>query len=211
MIPARTCSRVLFPAPFGPITASDSPWTSRNVTFRRAQKWVGPVGRRARFLNESRMVVLRVRRRLYRTPRLTASMAYPGSLDDGMSENLRERRLEPLEDVDPDQQEDERCRGQDSEPRPVRRLLVVDEAPIRLEESRERVEVERQVEEPALVGEVLDLIERIERRREVEDEPEQVPDDVADVPVEDVRRREEHRGREREQELHRGDDRNEDD
>src|SRR4051812_27789564 len=163
MIPARTCSRVLFPAPFGPITASDSPWTSRNVTFRRAQKCVGPVGRRARFLNESRMVVLRVRRRLYRTPRLTASIAYAGSFDDGMSEDLRERRLEPLEDVDPDEEEDERCRGQKSEPRPVRRLLVVDQASIRLQEGRERVQVERQVEEPALVREVLHLVEGIER------------------------------------------------
>ena len=29
MIPASACSSVLLPAPFGPMTASDSPWTSR--------------------------------------------------------------------------------------------------------------------------------------------------------------------------------------
>ena len=41
MIPASTWRSVLLPAPFGPMTASDSPWTSRNVTSRRAQKSVG--------------------------------------------------------------------------------------------------------------------------------------------------------------------------
>ena len=37
MIPARTCRSVLLPAPFGPMTASDSPrWTCRS-TWRSAQ------------------------------------------------------------------------------------------------------------------------------------------------------------------------------
>ena len=43
MIPASTWSSVLLPAPLGPMTASDSPWTSRNETSRSAQNSVGPV------------------------------------------------------------------------------------------------------------------------------------------------------------------------
>jgi len=38
MIPARTWSRVDLPAPFGPMTASDSPWTTLNDRSRIAQK-----------------------------------------------------------------------------------------------------------------------------------------------------------------------------
>jgi hypothetical protein len=37
MIPARTCRSVLLPAPFGPMTPSDSPWISVNDTWRSAQ------------------------------------------------------------------------------------------------------------------------------------------------------------------------------
>ena len=46
MIPARTWSRVLLPAPFGPMTASDSPWASWSDTWRSAQNVLGR--RRAR-------------------------------------------------------------------------------------------------------------------------------------------------------------------
>ena len=38
--PARASSRVLLPAPFGPMTASDSPWARLNVRWRIAQKSV---------------------------------------------------------------------------------------------------------------------------------------------------------------------------
>ena len=49
MIPARTWRSVLLPAPFGPMTASDSPWTSRNETSRSAQKSLAPRSRRNMF------------------------------------------------------------------------------------------------------------------------------------------------------------------
>ena len=64
MMPARTWSSVLLPAPFGPMTARLSPWTTRNETSRRAQKWVGPSRFFRRSRNEVRTVVWRVRRRL---------------------------------------------------------------------------------------------------------------------------------------------------
>ena len=40
MIPARTWSSVLLPAPFGPMTASDSPCCTRRTTWRSAQNWL---------------------------------------------------------------------------------------------------------------------------------------------------------------------------
>ena len=45
MIPASTWSSVDLPAPLGPMTASDSPWTSSNVTSRSAQNCVGRLAR----------------------------------------------------------------------------------------------------------------------------------------------------------------------
>ena len=75
MIPARTCSSVLLPAPFGPITPSDSPRTRVNDTLRNAQK--GSSGSRENICtNDSRSVVFFVKRRLYCTPRSTASIAW---------------------------------------------------------------------------------------------------------------------------------------
>ena len=70
---------MLLPAPFGPITASDSPWTSLNETLRRAQNSRSPDPRLARFRNVSRRVFLRVSRRLYLTPTSRASIAAVGS------------------------------------------------------------------------------------------------------------------------------------
>ena len=64
MIPARTCRSVLFPAPFGPITASDSPWTTLSETSRSAQNLRSPSPRRAIDASVWRKVFLRVRRRL---------------------------------------------------------------------------------------------------------------------------------------------------
>ena len=43
MIPASTWSSVLLPAPFGPITASDSPWTSVKVTSLQRPELRRPV------------------------------------------------------------------------------------------------------------------------------------------------------------------------
>ena len=64
MIPARTWSSVLLPAPLGPMTARLSPWTTRKETSRSAQKWVGPSRFFSRSRNEVRTVVWRVSRRL---------------------------------------------------------------------------------------------------------------------------------------------------
>ena len=62
MIPASACRSVDFPAPLGPITASDSPWTSWNVTPSSAQKSVGRSSRRSTFTNDWRSVVFFVNR-----------------------------------------------------------------------------------------------------------------------------------------------------
>ena len=62
-IPASTWSSVLLPAPLGPMTPSDSPWTTENVASRSAQKSGSPV-RLMRLISESRTVCLRVSRRL---------------------------------------------------------------------------------------------------------------------------------------------------
>ena len=67
-IPASTWSRVLLPAPLGPMTPSDSPWRTVNDTLRRAQNDVSPL-RRTRCTTEVLTVFFLVRRRLYRTPR----------------------------------------------------------------------------------------------------------------------------------------------
>ena len=64
MIPASVWSRVLLPAPFGPITASDSPWTRRNVTSRRAQNVRSPSPPWSIVLSVCRSVLRFVRRRL---------------------------------------------------------------------------------------------------------------------------------------------------
>ena len=64
MIPARVWSSVLLPAPFGPMTASDSPRTSRNVTFWSAQNVRSPSPRRAIEARVWRSVFFFARRRL---------------------------------------------------------------------------------------------------------------------------------------------------
>ena len=74
MIPARTWRNVLLPAPFGPMTASDSPWLTWTLTWRSAQKRSG-FRRWNSSANDPRTVDFRVNRRLYRTPRSLTAMA----------------------------------------------------------------------------------------------------------------------------------------
>ena len=62
-IPASTWRSVLLPAPLGPMTPSDSPWTIENETSRSAQKSGSPV-RFTRLISESRTVCFFVSRRL---------------------------------------------------------------------------------------------------------------------------------------------------
>ncbi len=64
MMPAMTCRSVLLPAPLGPMTASDSPCTTRNETSRSAQKDDSPLRGRSRFVKLVLIFVLRVKRRL---------------------------------------------------------------------------------------------------------------------------------------------------
>jgi hypothetical protein len=63
MIPASTWRSVLFPAPLGPMTASDSPWTMRKLTWRSAQN--SSAGSRASSWPSVRWIdFLRLKRRL---------------------------------------------------------------------------------------------------------------------------------------------------
>ena len=77
-IPASTWSSVLLPAPLGPMTPSDSPFATLNVTWRRAQKSASP-SRFARRVIVSRSVRLRFSLRLYTTPRSWTMIAASGS------------------------------------------------------------------------------------------------------------------------------------
>ena len=62
-IPASTWSSVLLPAPLGPMTPTDSPWSTVNDASRSAQKSGSPT-RRTRWTIESRTVCFLVRCRL---------------------------------------------------------------------------------------------------------------------------------------------------
>ena len=84
MIPASTWSRVLLPAPLGPMTASDSPWTDAGSHHLPQRPEIGrPARATGRFTNECRSVVLLVNRRLYWTPRSRTSIATQEPSSDG--------------------------------------------------------------------------------------------------------------------------------
>ncbi len=81
MIPARTWSSVLLPAPFGPMTPRDSPCTSLKLTSRSAQK-SSAASCLNRLMKDRCSVVFLVNRRLYLMPMPSARIA-AGRVEEG--------------------------------------------------------------------------------------------------------------------------------
>ena len=130
------------------------------------------------------------RRRLYLTPRSSALMAISlpahrrrahSTFANWGSTRLNSRIASASRTSGP-----ERHRGQ---AHPVRRRAVVDDVPVAAEDVGERVELVPERDQRVGAGDLLDILEAVQRRRQVEPEAQGVAGDVADVAVEDVDRR----------------------
>ncbi len=166
-IPASASRSVLLPAPFGPMTASDSPWASLNDRCRIAQKWFSRAGVAAEHageralqggpLRQAQVVadpeVADLDRRLDRPTGLR--------LDHRIaSQDPRECRLGALEHVDRDEQQAKRERAARA-PGPTQSgaVAAVGHRAVGVDEDGERIE--RQGREQARMA-VLDTVERDE-------------------------------------------------
>ena len=202
MMPARTWSSVLLPAPFGPMTARDSPWSTRSETWRSAQNGSDtprpricpkrPTDRRlagesqvvpdAQVVDPDRMLVSRRsdgRRPLGRRHRTLAKF---GSRRLKTTVARPRKTMLPMPRIASDSQFGGPG-GAVSD--------AVDDLPIGGEQDRERVRQRDDLDHRVL----LDEMQRVEERQAVQagrEEPPQaqhVARDVAEIAEEDVRRR----------------------